>query len=290
MQQVIAPIIAPVDGSLESWRGVEVAIDLGRRTGAQVHVLSVEFGAGDRALALDRLRPELAALDTHGVDVDIEVRIGVESVAQEIQAVVDTRPGSIVVMSTHGRGRSSALVGSVADDVLQRTFGPILLVGPRVENTTLDGPVLITVDGSETSERAVPLGVSWAIELGLDPWIIHSIPPMDTGPRDVFESAYVANVAQRFRNMSGHEIDYDEVHGRHPATAVADYADRVDAAMIVASSHGRTGLDRLTMGSVVSGFVRHAHCPVLVIRDPHQPTRAPSDALRARPVTTVDLP
>lgn len=39
--------------------------------------------------------------------------------------------------------------------------------------------------------------------------------------------------------------------------------------MIVASSHGRSGLSRLVMGSVTAGLVRHATCPVAVIRLPH---------------------
>jgi nucleotide-binding universal stress UspA family protein len=43
--------------------------------------------------------------------------------------------------------------------------------------------------------------------------------------------------------------------------------------VIVVGSHGRTGLERLFLGSVSEHVVRHAPCPVLVVREFHQ--RAP---------------
>jgi nucleotide-binding universal stress UspA family protein len=45
------------------------------------------------------------------------------------------------------------------------------------------------------------------------------------------------------------------------------------ASLIVASSHGRSGLSRLAVGSVTSGFVRHATCPVMIVRLPHPTQR-----------------
>jgi nucleotide-binding universal stress UspA family protein len=52
-----------------------------------------------------------------------------------------------------------------------------------------------------------------------------------------------------------------------PGHQVADYAQRVSADLIVISSHGRTGIKRMLIGSVAERVIRLAHCPVLVIRD-----------------------
>jgi nucleotide-binding universal stress UspA family protein len=51
-----------------------------------------------------------------------------------------------------------------------------------------------------------------------------------------------------------------------PGHVIADYAQDVEADLIVLPSHGRTGLKRMLIGSVAERVVRLAHCPVLVIR------------------------
>ena len=47
---------------------------------------------------------------------------------------------------------------------------------------------------------------------------------------------------------------------------IVSYADRVSAELIVIPSHGRSGIKHLLMGSVAERVVRHAHCPVLVLK------------------------
>ncbi|HQU42269.1 MAG: universal stress protein UspA [Planctomycetia bacterium 21-64-5] len=51
-----------------------------------------------------------------------------------------------------------------------------------------------------------------------------------------------------------------------PGHEIADFAQREHAELIVLSSHGRTGLTRLLIGSVAEKTVRLAHCPVLVLK------------------------
>ncbi|MEL7498434.1 MAG: universal stress protein [Planctomycetota bacterium] len=51
-----------------------------------------------------------------------------------------------------------------------------------------------------------------------------------------------------------------------PGSQVAQLAGERDAGLVVISSHGRTGLNRLLLGSVAERVVRLAPCPVLVLR------------------------
>ena len=61
---------------------------------------------------------------------------------------------------------------------------------------------------------------------------------------------------------------FETLHHRHPGKAVGEFADAIGASLIVASTHGRTGLARLALGSVAMEIVRHAPCPVVLNRPP----------------------
>lgn len=57
-----------------------------------------------------------------------------------------------------------------------------------------------------------------------------------------------------------------------PGTEIVDYAKRMGADLIVMSSHGRTGLKRILLGSVAERVARTAECPVMIVRQPAQTT------------------
>jgi len=66
-----------------------------------------------------------------------------------------------------------------------------------------------------------------------------------------------------------HGLDIEEViaHGDAAAEIVRVAAER-NVDLIVISSHGRTGLGRMIFGSTAEAVVRHAGCPVLVVKPP----------------------
>lgn len=53
-----------------------------------------------------------------------------------------------------------------------------------------------------------------------------------------------------------------------PGLAIADYADECHADLIVMPSHGYHGVKRVLLGSVTERVLRHAKCPILVLRRP----------------------
>jgi universal stress protein A len=55
------------------------------------------------------------------------------------------------------------------------------------------------------------------------------------------------------------------VTGGQPFGAIVDFAEREPVDLIVMSSHGRTGLSRMLIGSVTDKILRGAPCPVLVV-------------------------
>jgi nucleotide-binding universal stress UspA family protein len=58
-----------------------------------------------------------------------------------------------------------------------------------------------------------------------------------------------------------------------PGEAIVAAADSENADLIVVGSHGRSGVSRFFIGSVSDYVVRHAHCPVMVVRGKGEATR-----------------
>jgi nucleotide-binding universal stress UspA family protein len=188
-----------------------------------------------------------------------------------VAAHVKAYPGSFVVMNSHGRGRSAALFGSVAERLLQLVPDPIMVLGPSIDgdHVGFEGRMLVCVDGTETSETALDVAANWALELEMDPWVVavtESVPAFIGGEK-IVETAYPHRMADRVMAALGREVDYDTLHGRDPAKAIAVFAKH-DAGLIVAATHGRIGHDRLFEGSVAMNIVHHAPCPVLLIASP----------------------
>jgi len=70
---------------------------------------------------------------------------------------------------------------------------------------------------------------------------------------------------------AGIEVEEMVVHGEAAAEIVRVAKDR-NVDLIVIASHGRTGLGRILFGSTAEAVVRHAHCPVLVVKPPQEET------------------
>lgn len=69
----------------------------------------------------------------------------------------------------------------------------------------------------------------------------------------------------RFNNSQYQGVQVGVAIG-DPSSEIIDYAQEIDADLIVIPSHGRTGLSRFFLGSVAERVIRFAHCPVLVLK------------------------
>jgi nucleotide-binding universal stress UspA family protein len=58
------------------------------------------------------------------------------------------------------------------------------------------------------------------------------------------------------------------LHGADPVDTICRLAEREKVDLIVMGTHGRRGLMRLLMGSVAELVVRHANCPVMIVKQP----------------------
>jgi nucleotide-binding universal stress UspA family protein len=152
--------------------------------------------------------------------------------------------------------------------------------------------ILVPLDGSERAETALPHAVALAQRFGarvvlfraaeppgplVPPGVIGPAPGLPLEPASMLDAVQLAEEA---RALAGEYLDAQARAMKElgvPVTAVVGedvnvarqivetaQAEGID--LIVMSTHGRTGLDRLLFGSVAESVVRHAPMPVLLIR------------------------
>jgi nucleotide-binding universal stress UspA family protein len=263
-------LVVPVDLSKTSIDAVAVAARMAARVGGRVdaitvieHLSDLPMARADLAEGIDRLGPQ-----------PVEVRQLIHTSRSVIGAItrhVEREEGSMIVMSSHGHGRSAAVLGSTVDELLRATFGPLIVVGPHAAEFSgdLGGTYVVPLDGSPRADGVIPIVGAWATEFGGTPWLVEVIDEafIPTGA-EIVESSYVSARAGDLQRRIGREVSFEVLHGRHPGHPIVDFARSQSASLIFMATHGRTGLERLTAGSVAADVVRHAEVPVVLFRPP----------------------
>ena len=138
--------------------------------------------------------------------------------------------------------------------------------------------VLVCVDGSAASDAAVAWGTREARMRDLPITLMHAVPPVVVGwpvgqlyaemPEWQHESAqHVIDQARKTLSASLGGSESPEIHTETVYSAIVPALIEAskDAWMVVAGSEGLGAVGRLLLGSVTTGLVHYAHCPVAVI-------------------------
>lgn len=122
--------------------------------------------------------------------------------------------------------------------------------------------VVFPTDGSSTAEAARSVAEQLADRYGAELHVlrVEIVPPAGDLRYDAVPEPFEADGPESVAGVI-------EVRRRHPvsADAIVLYADEVDADLIVMGTHGRSGFNRLTLGSTAERVLRLAPCPVLTI-------------------------
>jgi nucleotide-binding universal stress UspA family protein len=136
--------------------------------------------------------------------------------------------------------------------------------------------ILVAVDGSEVSLRAVERAAHIAKQDGAEFIAVHVVPsPPFEIPGEVADYYDMArkNAKKWMRDVEGIasrfglNLKSDIIVGAFSVIdAIVGYAETVSVDLIVSGTRGKTPSNRLRMGSVASGLIEYASCAVLVIR------------------------
>ncbi|SCG34482.1 universal stress protein [Micromonospora inositola] len=183
-----------------------------------------------------------------------------------------TEAGMLVLGSRGHGGFGGLLAGSTAVSVTAHAHCPVVVV--RDGQAATSGPVVVGVDGSESSLLALGFAVERAEQRDVPVRVIRAweppgerrVPPgLDPEEATATERAAAEDELARWREtFPDVEVDL-RVSPGNPAALLVD-ASR-EAQLVVVGSRGRGGLRGMLLGSVSQQLLHHAHCPVAVVRE-----------------------
>lgn len=203
--------------------------------------------------------------------------------ANEILHIAEMTKADLIAMTTHGySGLTKWALGSVAERVIYGSPLPVLLI-----RSDTDAPkaglrrILVPLDGSELARNALPAATALAKETGAQVLLLQMLQTLDSGnssilfkneqEADTIYERWQAGTEQKLADMAL-QLRESGIDANHrvglgdPAAGICDIALEEEADLIVLSTHGRSGLGRWYHGSVATKVMRHAHCPVMLIR------------------------
>jgi nucleotide-binding universal stress UspA family protein len=160
-----------------------------------------------------------------------------------------------------------------------------------VVSTTKRYGVIVGIDGSPVSDAAVSWAAHDAAIRGLPLTLVYvenpaaptwsQAPILEESPAEQVaeDRSLLANAAKIARDAIADTAQL-HINGELLSSAIvpALVDQSKDAELIVVGSTGRGALSRSFLGSVSSGLIRHAHCPVALIRDEDPQLPHPADA------------
>jgi nucleotide-binding universal stress UspA family protein len=127
--------------------------------------------------------------------------------------------------------------------------------------------IMVPTDGSEYAARAEDMAIELAGRLGSVVIAVHVIDEKLIYPFDVLEEEgkEILAAVQRKGREAGVRVDEVLVFGS-PAHDMKKIAEKTGADLVVIASHGRSGLEKLLMGSVAETTLKTVDVPVLLVK------------------------
>jgi nucleotide-binding universal stress UspA family protein len=137
--------------------------------------------------------------------------------------------------------------------------------------------IIVPVDGSDIAEQVLPHVEALSKAFGAQVTVLWVTPPVDTvagvpvaseehwqEEDDALAKPYLQRIEEQLR-AGGVQPSVERARGV-PAEVIVATAKASGADLITMTTHGRSGIKRLVLGSVAEGVITRAECPVLMVR------------------------
>jgi nucleotide-binding universal stress UspA family protein len=242
-------------------------------------------GLSDSPAEDDYMEAVAARVRDAGASNVSTARLSSDNIVDALEAHRKELGADLTVICTHGHGSiKRAWLGSVADGLVRTSDAPVLLVraapagearGSEIRTDMSFERVLVALDGSHFSRQAFGPATRLAGSSNTEFILARIIEASGVGVRSA-----MTGFLQQARTLAEAKLDL-EVQSFAPdghsveavvelapsvAQGILDLAQSRGADVIVIATHGRSGIQRLVLGSVADKVIRGADLPVLVVR------------------------
>lgn len=257
-------VLIPLDGTAEARHALQPGLRIAEALGCPIELATVYDPVHDRwEHNLDDLAAQLPYAQ---VEVTL---VGGGQPGPVIAEIAAEQSGTLVCMTAMHLDEFDRLaLGSVSAHVLRAGNAPILFVGPRyqyVPDPRSYRRVLVCLDGSSRAEAALNVATSWARIFEIEVELVRVI----ADDEDRTDPDSIRSGLERTTDTliaEGIPATVTLLAGDDPAERIAELLASRPAALALTATHGRTGLNRLLMGSVTTELLARSPSPVLVIR------------------------
>ncbi|OOG23978.1 universal stress protein [Thioalkalivibrio denitrificans] len=267
-------ILLAADGTEFSEGAQEVALSMAGECGARLYLLRVVITNPEyEAMAPDRVEAEAEAArgfleafsrrcGDKGVVCETILRHGTDPYLETVAAAEDVRADVIVI----GRRTRSDLARLMMGDSTAKVIGhaPCSVLVVPCHARMPEKRILVATDGSRLGDAASVAASNLARSCKLPLTVVSVDVPGHSEERRLEAAAAIDRVREALRD-DPIEVTGVQEEGR-PDEVIVDVAVRQGADLIVVGSHGRTGLQRLLMGSVSERVIGRAEVAVLVVK------------------------
>ncbi len=281
-------IIVAIDGSQGSEATVDALENIPLAPGTEVKLLiALEPYKDALALATEALKGMSEELQKKLVGCTVTYEVTQGDAKSRITEIAKQWSANLIIMGSRGRkGLELMLMGSVSQGVLTQAPCPVIIAKTSDVKNPKNGfkNILITVDNSNYSQAALSWlsGIQWEPKTQfklvtiVQPLVdsfdsVGSITDATTLTRQHDDLIGLAKtelekLTTELATRVGLENVTNEVGEGDPKDVILNIAAAWSADLIVMGSHGRTGLDKLLLGSVSQAVSLHAPCSVAIVR------------------------
>jgi len=267
--------LVAVDSSEFSSGAVREALRMAQKCGARLHAISVvatgtEHAAiGEQPLKqeMDAAQARLDQIKTSASENNIACETHVIQGNEPFQDIVNEaeRLGVdlIIVGRRGGRGLARYMVGDATVKIIGHAHCSVLVV-PR--SAYLEGRhFILALDGSRHSDAAAVAAANLAKYCRTAVTALSAILP-GHGKDRRRDAKSIVSRALSYLKQEHVAVTGENPTAERPDAAIIDTAKRENADLIILGSHGRTGIERILLGSTAERVLDQTTCAVLVVK------------------------
>lgn len=265
-------ILVPTDFGPVAEHALDIAVQIARLNHSQIKLLTMtefpalEFAVVDSAVftkedynkeVMNDAKREMKRMVERYSDVKIKPVVKEEDIS--LTAAILSEEADLIVMGSEGAtGWKEAFSGSHAQYVVRYADCPVLVVKGMAETFKLDKVLYVT---DFTNTAFIQKALNALNTTNTKNYFLY----VDTGMKFFNGHMLHERVEEVAKTFKIQDFEFEIYNANTVERGIIEYAQEIEADVIIMYTHGREGLERIFKGSIAEDVVNHSPIPVMTV-------------------------